>query len=186
MSSDEKKLSALRSNIKEKGDFSYYYAHKNNNNDLKDAKIFQGPGIVTGGQPILLHSGEDESNGESTNSSSKENGIKISKYSWSDCKDSIEIYIMKDDLPKMIPNKPEITIQDKPKLEVTSNSISLEIIVNNISCNSKVHKLILNISNLSNLIDPEISRVKVSDKKITVICFKDDSETKWFSLTKPI
>ncbi|KAH8741726.1 hypothetical protein FG386_001300 [Cryptosporidium ryanae] len=184
MDSVKEELSALRSNIKEKGDFSYYYAHKNNNCDLKDAKIFQGPGIVTGGQPILLHKGGDGSDDDNANASSRETEIKISKYSWSDRKDSIEIYIMKDDLPKMMPNEPEVTIQDKPKLEVTSNSILLEITAN-ISHSSKIHKLILNITNLSNFINPQISRVKMSNKKITVICFKEDSDTKWFSLTKP-
>jgi hypothetical protein len=48
--------SALEHNIKSKGEFSYYYAHGRkfeNKNDEK-GQIIEGPGIITGGDPVLL------------------------------------------------------------------------------------------------------------------------------------
>ena len=55
----EKKVSALEYNIKNKGEVSYYYAHKGRFEDKdsnSDAKTITGPGIITGGDPILLQS----------------------------------------------------------------------------------------------------------------------------------
>ncbi|KAF7456880.1 CS domain protein [Cryptosporidium felis] len=178
MASDDSELSALRSNIREKGEFSYYYAHKNNSQDLGDAKIFQGPGIVTGGQPVLLHKDEDPK--EPTEK--KPQSLKINKYSWSDCGESIQIYINLQDLPseslQNSPN-PKEEITEKPILDVTRNSISLQVPYKD-GC------FFLKIPNLSNPIDSELCRVKVSSKRITAICFKEDSEIRWNSLSKPM
>lgn len=176
MSSNDKELSALRSNIKEKGEFSYYYAHKkNNSHDLGDAKIFQGPGIVTGGEPILLHKDEDSKELAPT----RPRIVQIKKYSWSDCGDSIEIYISLQNLADLASSKSALEISGKPSLEVTSNSVSLEV-------SSESNTFVLKIANLSNPIDTQLSRVKVSAKRITVICFKECSELKWNSLCRPV
>jgi hypothetical protein len=54
---DTKNMSALEHNIKLKGETSYYYAHKGRFEDKEnavDAKTICGPGIITGGEPILL------------------------------------------------------------------------------------------------------------------------------------
>ncbi|CAD98320.1 hypothetical protein [Cryptosporidium parvum Iowa II] len=174
MGSSDKELSALRSNIKEKGEFSYYYAHKNNSQDLKDAKIFEGPGIVTGGQPILLHKDD-----EKEPVSDKPRSVQIKKYSWSDCGESIEIYISLQDLAELISSKSPLEIAGKPNLEVTNNTISLEVLSENTN-------FLFKIANLSNPIDSQLSRVKVSAKRITIICFKEDSELKWNSLCRPM
>ncbi|OII73420.1 uncharacterized protein cubi_02632 [Cryptosporidium ubiquitum] len=174
MSSNDKEISALRNNIKEKGEFSYYYAHKNNSHDLKDAKIFEGPGIVTGGEPILLHKDDKKEN-----TSEKPRNVQIKKYSWSDCGESIEIYISLQDLADLISSKSPLEILGKPNLEVTNNTISLEVLSENTN-------FLFKIANLSNPIDSQLSRVKVSTKKITVICFKEDSDLKWNSLCRPM
>ena len=51
-------MCALEYDIKNKGENSYYYAHKsrfeNKNND-PNAQTITGPGIITGGDPVLLH-----------------------------------------------------------------------------------------------------------------------------------
>ena len=55
----EKKMSALEYNIKNKGETSYYYAHKNKfekSEQQSEAQTVTGPGIITGGDPILLQS----------------------------------------------------------------------------------------------------------------------------------
>ena len=54
---EKKKMCALEYNIKNKGETSYYYAHKNKFEDNKkdpNAKTITGPGIITGGEPVLL------------------------------------------------------------------------------------------------------------------------------------
>ena len=56
-SPDKKNISALEYNIKNKGETSYYYAHKGKfeeKNKDPNAKTITGPGIITGGDPILL------------------------------------------------------------------------------------------------------------------------------------
>ena len=54
---EKKKMCALEYNIKNKGETSYYYAHKSKFEDNKkdlNAKTITGPGIITGGEPVLL------------------------------------------------------------------------------------------------------------------------------------
>ena len=54
---EKKKMCALEYNIKNKGENSYYYAHKSKFEDQEkdpNAKTITGPGIITGGDPILL------------------------------------------------------------------------------------------------------------------------------------
>ena len=57
---DEEKenMCALEYDIKKKGENAYYYAHKSrfeNNNADPNAKTITGPGVITGGVPVLLH-----------------------------------------------------------------------------------------------------------------------------------
>ena len=54
---EKKKMCALEHDIKNKGENSYYYAHKSrfeNKNIDPNAKTITGPGIITGGVPVLL------------------------------------------------------------------------------------------------------------------------------------
>ena len=51
------KMSALEYDIKNRGENSYYYAHKGRFEDKNtdpNAKTISGPGIITGGDPVLL------------------------------------------------------------------------------------------------------------------------------------
>ena len=55
---EKEKMCALEYDIKNKGENSYYYAHKSrfeNKNTDPNAKTITGPGIITGGVPVLLH-----------------------------------------------------------------------------------------------------------------------------------
>ena len=55
---EKEKMCALEYDIKNKGENSYYYAHKarfENKNTDPNAKTITGPGIITGGVPVLLH-----------------------------------------------------------------------------------------------------------------------------------
>ena len=54
----DKNVSLLEENIKTKGENAYYYAHKriveDRNNQGQQGKTITGPGIITGGDPVLL------------------------------------------------------------------------------------------------------------------------------------
>ena len=55
---EKEKMCALEYDIKNKGENAYYYAHKSrfeNKNTDPNAKTITGPGIITGGNPVLLH-----------------------------------------------------------------------------------------------------------------------------------
>lgn len=61
-SENEKQMSALEHNIKTKGQNAYYYAHgrKYEMENNQEGKTIQGPGIITGGDPVLLAKTEKE------------------------------------------------------------------------------------------------------------------------------
>ena len=55
---EKESMCALEYDIKKKGENAYYYAHKSrfeNKNTDPNAKTITGPGIITGGDPVLLH-----------------------------------------------------------------------------------------------------------------------------------
>lgn len=52
--------SALRENISKKGKNSYYYAHAKRDFNTDDAKIFEGDGLIYGGEPVLLQKRESQ------------------------------------------------------------------------------------------------------------------------------
>ena len=55
---EKENMCALEYDIKKKGENAYYYAHKSrfeNKNTDPNAKTITGPGIITGGDPVLLH-----------------------------------------------------------------------------------------------------------------------------------
>lgn len=57
MQSEEKKVSLLEENIMTKGENAYYYAHRRlveTRNNTDEGQIITGPGIITGGDPVLL------------------------------------------------------------------------------------------------------------------------------------
>lgn len=57
--STEKKMTLLEENIRTKGENAYYYAHKRivdeRDGNKEVGQTISGPGIITGGDPTLLH-----------------------------------------------------------------------------------------------------------------------------------
>lgn len=77
---------ALIENIQKKGENSYYYAHAPRNIDnLEEAKVISGDGIVTGGPPVLIkrHDSTTELSPFSI----------IRNYSWADGEDKVSVYV---------------------------------------------------------------------------------------------
>ncbi|CAK9096212.1 unnamed protein product [Durusdinium trenchii] len=91
----EASASALRENIKTKGENAYYYAHNRQFEVPADAKVISGPGLVTGGPPVKL---DIEANGPI----SEKRVEPIRSFSWTDDGAKVKIYLQ----------LPEGTLQD--------------------------------------------------------------------------
>lgn len=80
--------SALQSNLEEKGDNAYYYAHRRQFEVPADAIVRQGPGLVGGGAPELI-----KGSSKPTNAGSEQHISWIRDYSWADAGQKVKVYI---------------------------------------------------------------------------------------------
>lgn len=86
-------LSALRANIKEKGELSYYYAHKPREMAHSgETTVVEGPGIITGGTPVLLTTQKSDVKKEDVPCN-----VKLTKYMFDDKKKEVKVYIDLED-----------------------------------------------------------------------------------------
>eukprot|EP00743_Colponemidia_sp_Colp-15_P000684 GILK01000761.1.p1 GENE.GILK01000761.1~~GILK01000761.1.p1 ORF type:complete len:176 (-),score=17.93 GILK01000761.1:116-643(-) len=83
----EAKMSALRSSIQEFGTNSYYYAHAKTAECPAHAVKIEGPGLVTGGPPVLIE------RTISPPTRPVEVYKEIKSYAWADDDDNVKIYI---------------------------------------------------------------------------------------------
>ena len=144
----EKKMSALEYNIKNKGETSYYYAHKNKFEKSKqqsEAQTVTGPGIITGGDPILLQS-------EKKKVEVLKEPKKITEYMFYD---DIKYAVVKFILPK----EAEFITEDNLEYNFEPRSYRLKINVPT----SEPYFLI--ITKLFAQIDPEKSTTKIINTK---------------------
>jgi hypothetical protein len=162
--------SKLRTSIDAYGKNSYYYAHSRSVEFVvpPDAKVVEGPGIITGGTPVKL--GEGEPIGPVVVRR------KIEKYSWSDDDHKVTLYV---DDASILPHISESS--DRVKCDFDRKSLRLEVPVN--SDASLVWAL--DIPELTEEINPSTSTCKVSlGKRIVVNLHKANPSTKWHSLKK--
>lgn len=149
---------ALLGNIKKKGENSYYYAHAPRVADnLEEAKILEGEGIVTGGPPVLIK--RHDSTTDVTLVSN------IRNYSYSDSDDKITIYVPFEE-------------------EVDSNLVSCEfedkkIMMTYLKSENDTKRLVLR--KLFREIDPDTSSYRVRNNKI-VITLKKKVSGSWYKL----
>lgn len=164
MTSEEaKKISALEHNIKQKGETSYYYAHKGrfeDQNTAGEAKTISGPGIITGGDPVLLES-----------SVKKEITVikepkKITKYIFYD---DDKFAVIKFDLPE---DCKQIT-KDCVEANFQERSFNMKINVPN------GDPYFFTITKLHQKIIPSESEYKLSKDKLTVLFRKKDEDEEW-------
>lgn len=151
---------ALLSSINRSGENSYYYAHAPRQIDnLENAIVIEGEGIVTGGIPRLIHS-----------NSAPQLEIKIHNirnYSWADEDDEVTIYITLNE--QVNPDRVECHF-DTRALEVSYNKSEIEI-----------HKL--RIPKLNEAINVEQSKFRVRRNRITVVLKKSTSAA-WSKLAQ--
>ena len=165
----KKEMSALEYDIKNKGENSYYYAHKNRfeeQNIDPNAKTISGPGIITGGDPILLQT-------EKRTIEKVKEPKNISKYIFYD---DDKFAVVKIDLPK----DAEDIEDENLEFDFQKKSFNLKIKLPN------GDKYIFKVTKLYLAIDPEKSSVKLlKNKKMIKVNFaKVEIDEEWSKLTE--
>ena len=164
----DKKVSLLEENIKTKGENAYYYAHKRivderNKTDKEEGITLTGPGIITGGDPVLL--------GTSNKPTEviKENK-KFTKYLFIDDDGFATIKI---DLPEEIKDK--LTSDD---IKCSFTEKTLDLIASANGCDPYY----LVVKKLFKKIVAEESKFKLNKGKIIINLKKKDADDEWDKL----
>lgn len=150
---------ALQESIKRRGDKSYYYAHApRNTDDPSTAKILEGEGIVTGGDPKLLIA-------DVTKPDQPKQLINIRNYNWADEDDNIELSTPFDGIESTL----DVQIA-KDSVQVTFNTEANE-----------TKKLL--VKNLNKPVKPESSSFRIRRNKVIITLAKEDPDATWYQLT---
>lgn len=160
---DKDSKSALYHNIETKGEFSYYYAHGKRDKPTIEGKVIEGPGIITGGEPVLLDKRV------TTVEAIKENK-KFTKYIFYDDDFFVKIKI---ELPEELMDKVNI---DFVKVDYNVRSLDLQVQVPDMETYFFV------IKKLAEKIVPEESTVKVIKNKIILSLKKEEGDKEWEKL----
>eukprot|EP01060_Flectonema_neradi_P005884 TRINITY_DN1393_c6_g1_i1.p1 TRINITY_DN1393_c6_g1~~TRINITY_DN1393_c6_g1_i1.p1 ORF type:complete len:168 (+),score=48.37 TRINITY_DN1393_c6_g1_i1:44-547(+) len=153
--SDEKETTEVKPETKVFGANSYHYFH-----DSVKERAANGD-VAPMAQPKLVATTES--------STEKKKPYKnISKYSWSDGKKFVTLYI---DFPGIG------AIQDKVTIEYRKRSFVLKVV-------GDTTDHILKIIRLSQLINGEGSSLRFKDNQMVLKLSKDDTDKKWYDLCK--
>lgn len=161
----QKKMSLLEENIKTKGENAYYYAHKRLFDDSENQQgiKIEGPGIITGGDPVLL--GKQEKKAEVIKETKK-----FTKYIFYDDDSFATIKI---ELPEEI--KTEVS-NENVDVKFTEKTLDVKVTPNNSEpyffAVKKLHKKIV----------PEESKFKLSKGKLIINLKKKDEDYEWDNL----
>lgn len=166
----ERRDSALRQNIADKGENAYYFAHNREFVVPSDAKVVSGPGLVTGGAPTLL------SAGTSSGSIGEEVGGRIEwikDFSWADSGEKVKVYVQ---LPLGVLEK-----EDQVTVDFRTNGLD----VNARATSGSVAIYRCKIDPLSaDIVPDECSfRVALGKSKVTLMLKKRRDHT-WYDLKK--
>lgn len=160
-----KNMSALEANIKQKGEFSYYYAHgrKFENKDDEQGKVIQGPGIITGGEPVLLQKTVKEVQ-------VIKDTKKFIKYIFYDDNKYVQIKI---DLPE---DCKDVT-DDCININFAERSVDLRVNVPNSD------PYFFSVKKLFQKIVPSESKAKINKGKLCISIKKKNEEEEWDKLS---
>ena len=151
---------ALLENIKRRGENSYYYAHAPRaQENLEEAKVIEGHGIVAGGPPklIMRHDSYAEINTTSN----------IRNYSWADHDSKVSVYVEFE----------EPVEANNVNCSFESNSLELTYTMST----GEIKRLLL--KKLSKKIDPEGCSFKTRKNKV-IIHLKKESDGSWYKLNE--
>mmetsp|Transcript_31977 Transcript_31977/g.68078 ORF Transcript_31977/g.68078 Transcript_31977/m.68078 type:complete len:283 (-) Transcript_31977:38-886(-) len=159
--------SALQEDVDRKGDNAYYYAHNRKFEVPPDAKVITGPGLITGGAPVLLEAGADM-----VDAREEDRTVYLKDYSWADSNGKVKVYVPVPEglLPaegadgivdcKYAATQVDLTISSKPRQKLKIEKLNAELKIDACTTRVEAHKnrIVLNLA-----------------KK---------RETSWYSLTK--
>jgi hypothetical protein len=157
--------SALKHNQETKGSNSYYYAHTRSYEVPPDAKVVEGPGLITGGPPVLLEKQETESS-----PSKGPVAEQIRNYAWTEEANVMKVSVDGGDAA--------LATDDNVTCEFDTDSFTLSIRV------SEAKKLQLSVP-LKKSIDPEKCKFRVSKGKGVRVTLAKKEKGKWYDLIKP-
>jgi hypothetical protein len=151
---------ALQESIKRRGDKSYYYAHAPRNvDDPSTAKILEGEGIVTGGDPKLLVS-------DIPKPEQPKHLVNIRNYNWGDEDDKVEI------------STPFDGISESLDVLITTDSVQATFNTER----NETKKLLIKPLNKS--VIPETSSYRITRRnKLIITLAKMDPDATWYQLT---
>jgi len=152
--------SALRENIAQKGEHSYYYAHTRKFDVPPDAKVVSGPGLITGGPPVKL------SDSHVAIESVRQETIR--DFSWADDGALVKIYIQ----------LPPGTV-GTPTCDFSESSLSFQV-------DSEPVRYVCKIEPFNADVIPSDCRHRLNDKGKVTVTLKKKRNTKWQDLTKKI
>lgn len=156
--------SALKHNQESKGSNSYYYAHTRSYEVPADAKVVEGPGLITGGPPVLLEKQESDSS-----ASKGPVAEQIRNYTWNE--EDLLMKVQVDGGDAALATAENVTCE----FEAGSFLLSIRV--------SEAKKLQLQVQ-LKKSIDPEKCKYRVSKGKGVRITLAKKEKGKWFDLVK--
>jgi hypothetical protein len=159
-------LSALKHNQETKGTNSYYYAHTRSFEVPADAKVVSGPGLITGGAPVLLEKAPSASEGSPEKRAVIET---IRNYSWSE----------EDNVVKVACDGGDVASATEANTECDFNEDSFTLRINL----SEAKTLQLQVS-LKKNVDPSKCKFRISKGKGVRLILTKKETGKWYDLLK--
>lgn len=162
---EDRQGSALQHNVETKGENAYYFAHTRKFEVPPDAKVITGPGLITGGAPVLIEAG-------TVVGTEEDRVIWLKEYSWSDATGKVKVYVP---VPEGL-----LPVEGADGMvEVNYSTTQVEVTINTRPRRKlKIEKLNAELS-----VDTCSTRVESAKNRI-VLQLAKKRETTWYSLTK--
>lgn len=142
---EDRKGSALQENLERKGEHAYYHAHSRHFEVPEHAKVITGPGLITGGAPVLIEAG-------AVIDAESERTVWLKDFSWSDSTGKVKVYVPVPEglLPpdgaeglvhtEFEVNQVDMTINCKPRQRLKIEKLNGELKVDACTTRVEAHK----------------------------------------------
>jgi len=142
---DDRQGSALQENLDRKGENAYYFAHSRSFEVPPDAKVISGPGLITGGAPVLIEAGH-------AIASEEDRTVWLKDYSWSDSTGKVKVYVpiaegllQGDNVDSLVQcefdtTQLDLTINCKPRQRLKIEKLNGELTIEKCATRVEAHK----------------------------------------------